>query len=57
MILRSLNDLRKYIVEAGLYTPPDKIKASLFVTEMTYTPPSKKVGNGKEKGKRTGKKQ
>ncbi|CAG8594137.1 4054_t:CDS:10, partial [Dentiscutata erythropus] len=38
MILKSLNDLHEYVMESGLCTPPDKIKASLFVTEMTYTP-------------------
>ena len=50
-------------MEAGLHSPPEKIKASLFVTEMTYTPPPKKVGNKevkkvgkKEVGKRGGKK-
>ena len=42
-------------MEAGLQTPPGMIKASLFVTEMTYTPPSEKVGN-REIGKRGGKK-
>jgi len=59
MILESLNNLHKYIMEAGLRTPPEHSKASLFVTEMTYTPSSKegskKVGNrevGKEGGKR-----
>ncbi|POG66989.1 hypothetical protein GLOIN_2v1481859 [Rhizophagus irregularis DAOM 181602=DAOM 197198] len=56
MIIKSLNNLHEYIIEAGLYTSPEKIKASLFVTEMTYTPPSKKVGNNKEIGKREVKK-
>ncbi|CAB4487636.1 unnamed protein product [Rhizophagus irregularis] len=42
MIIKSLNNLHEYIMEAGFYTPPEKIKASLFVTEMTYMPPSKK---------------
>ncbi|PKY59671.1 hypothetical protein RhiirA4_482623 [Rhizophagus irregularis] len=37
MLCKSLSDLREYIMEAGLHTPPEKIKASLFVTEMTYT--------------------
>ncbi|CAG8525734.1 7537_t:CDS:2, partial [Cetraspora pellucida] len=55
-LLKSLSDLYKYIIEAGLQTPPEKIKASLFVTEMTYTLPSKKVDNKKEIGKRGGKK-
>ena len=45
MLCKSLSDLREYIMEAGLHTPPEKIKASLFVTEMTYTPPSKKDDN------------
>ncbi|POG68259.1 hypothetical protein GLOIN_2v1639469 [Rhizophagus irregularis DAOM 181602=DAOM 197198] len=35
MLCKSLSDLREYIMEAGLHTPPEKIKASLFVTEMT----------------------
>ncbi|EXX69342.1 hypothetical protein RirG_097070 [Rhizophagus irregularis DAOM 197198w] len=48
MLCKSLSDLREYIMEAGLHTPPEKIKASLFVTEMTYTPPSKKDNNKKE---------
>jgi len=43
ILIKSLNDLHEYIMEAGLQTPPEKIKASLFVTEMTYTPPSKKL--------------
>ena len=55
MLCKSLSDLREYIMEAGLHTPPEKIKASLFVTEMTYTPPSKKDNNKKEIGKRGGK--
>jgi hypothetical protein len=41
--MKSLNDLHKYIMEAGLQTPPEKIKASLFVTEMTYMPHQKKL--------------
>ncbi|CAB5391145.1 unnamed protein product [Rhizophagus irregularis] len=48
MLCKSLSDLREYIMEAGLHTPPEKIKASLFVTEMMYTPPSKKDNNKKE---------
>ncbi|CAB4379445.1 unnamed protein product [Rhizophagus irregularis] len=56
MLCKSLSDLREYIMEAGLHTPPEKIKASLFVTEMTYTPPSKKNNNKKEIGKRGGEK-
>ncbi|RHZ76319.1 hypothetical protein Glove_199g193 [Diversispora epigaea] len=43
MLLKSLNDLHEYIMEAGLCTPPDNIKASLFVTEMMYTFPSKEI--------------
>jgi hypothetical protein len=40
----------------ALQTPPEKIQASLFVTEMmTYLSPSNKVGNNKEIGKRGGK--
>ncbi|CAG8597771.1 5057_t:CDS:10 [Ambispora leptoticha] len=54
MLCKSLSELREYIMEAGLHTPPEKIKASLFVTEMTYTPPSKKDNNKKEIGKRGG---
>ncbi|CAG8637813.1 9116_t:CDS:2 [Rhizophagus irregularis] len=43
MLCKSLSDLREYIMEAGLHTPPEKIKASLFVTEMTYTPHQKRI--------------
>ncbi|CAB5093545.1 unnamed protein product [Rhizophagus irregularis] len=32
MLCKSLSDLREYIMEAGLHTPPEKIKASLFVS-------------------------
>ncbi|CAB4491489.1 unnamed protein product [Rhizophagus irregularis] len=43
MLCKSLSDLREYIMEAGLHTPPEKIKASLFITEMTYTPHQKRI--------------
>ncbi|CAG8554338.1 891_t:CDS:10, partial [Acaulospora morrowiae] len=43
MLCKSLSELREYIMEAGLHTPSEKIKASLFVTEMTYTPHQKRI--------------
>ena len=38
LLVQSLNDLKAYIMESGLSTPPMGDKADLFLTAMTYTP-------------------
>lgn len=38
MLIQSLDKLNTYIMEAGLRTPTENDSASLFVTQMSYTP-------------------
>ncbi|CAG8818087.1 29650_t:CDS:10 [Gigaspora margarita] len=38
MLIQSLNNLNAYIMKAGLHTPTKNDSASLFVTQMSYTP-------------------
>ncbi|CAG8667612.1 14957_t:CDS:2, partial [Acaulospora morrowiae] len=38
LLIQSLNNLNLYIMEANLHTPTENNSASLFVTQMSYTP-------------------